>query len=81
MAIGPKLYSRGLPNPPSFSIKETGGFQLEKDLLIRAITSAHDKGPTFYEGKRHPIFGVLTANEWSRYFLKHLDHHLRQFGV
>jgi len=29
----------------------------------------------------HPIFGLLTPNEWGVLGYKHLDHHLRQFGV
>ena len=32
---------------------------------------------------RHPhsFFGRLTPDEWARLMYKHLDHHLRQFGV
>jgi len=29
----------------------------------------------------HPKFGHLSAEEWGRLCWKHLDHHLRQFGV
>jgi len=29
----------------------------------------------------HPFFGPLTADEWAVLMYKHLDHHLRQFGV
>ena len=29
----------------------------------------------------HPKFGRLSAQEWGRLCWKHLDHHLRQFGV
>ncbi|HEX4952070.1 MAG TPA: DUF1569 domain-containing protein [Thermoanaerobaculia bacterium] len=29
----------------------------------------------------HPAFGPLTAEEWGRLAWKHVDHHLRQFGV
>jgi hypothetical protein len=29
----------------------------------------------------HPIFGSLTRGEWGRWGYRHLDHHLRQFGV
>jgi len=42
----------------------------------------------FYEGGKarcarhpHPFFGSLTPHAWSRGMFKHLDHHLRQFGV
>jgi hypothetical protein len=29
----------------------------------------------------HPAFGRLTLTEWQRLHGKHIDHHLRQFGV
>jgi hypothetical protein len=29
----------------------------------------------------HPMFGKMTADQWGRSMWKHLDHHLRQFGV
>jgi hypothetical protein len=31
--------------------------------------------------KPHPIFGKLSKKQWADLFAKHLDHHLRQFGV
>jgi Protein of unknown function (DUF1569) len=32
-------------------------------------------------GKEHFIFGPLTAAEWTRWAIRHMDHHLRQFGL
>jgi hypothetical protein len=29
----------------------------------------------------HPTFGPLSPNEWGRLSWKHINHHLRQFGV
>ena len=29
----------------------------------------------------HPTFGDLNRKEWGKLAAKHLDHHLRQFGV
>jgi len=29
----------------------------------------------------HPLFGHLTPGEWGRWGYRHMDHHLRQFGV
>jgi transcriptional regulator of NAD metabolism len=29
----------------------------------------------------HPIFGEITAEEWSRTHYKHAQHHLLQFGL
>lgn len=30
---------------------------------------------------QHPSFGLLTPEEWGKLGWKHLDHHLRQFGL
>ena len=32
-------------------------------------------------GAVHPFFGPLTHRGWGRLAFKHLDHHLRQFGL
>jgi len=32
-------------------------------------------------GVGHPIFGLMTSDEWMRWGYLHVDHHLRQFGV
>lgn len=29
----------------------------------------------------HFLFGYLTPEEWARWGYRHIDHHLRQFGV
>jgi hypothetical protein len=29
----------------------------------------------------HPIFGTMNADQWGRWAYRHVDHHLRQFGV
>jgi hypothetical protein len=29
----------------------------------------------------HPAFGQLSTQEYGKLFYKHMDHHLRQFGV
>ena len=31
--------------------------------------------------KAHPMFGQLTKQQWRDLLVKHLDHHLKQFGV
>lgn len=31
--------------------------------------------------KPHPLFGKLSKKQWEDVFVKHFDHHLKQFGV
>ncbi|NND11366.1 MAG: DUF1569 domain-containing protein, partial [Flavobacteriaceae bacterium] len=33
------------------------------------------------EWEPHPSFGYYTKDQWGKTQYKHLDHHLRQFGV
>lgn len=47
----------------------------------RALIERMDAGVTGHTFAAHPIFGDLTAAEWGVLGHKHLDHHLRQFGV
>ncbi|MCF6212889.1 MAG: DUF1569 domain-containing protein [Flavobacteriaceae bacterium] len=54
-------------------------FKEEKTILIALFQQFYDKGAAFYEGRLHPIFGVLTSAQWGTLAYKHLHHHLRQF--
>ena len=45
-------------------------------LLARFSTSTEAERVT-----THPIFGPMTSVEWGSWGHRHLDHHLRQFGV
>jgi len=29
----------------------------------------------------HPLFGSMSSGEWGRWGYRHVDHHLRQFGL
>jgi LPS sulfotransferase NodH len=46
--------------------------------MIDRFVAAGPKGCTTHP---HSFFGRLTAEEWAILMYKHLDHHLRQFGV
>jgi hypothetical protein len=38
-------------------------------------------GEGYFNGLTSNSFGKLSTIEWNNLFYKHLDHHLRQFGV
>jgi hypothetical protein len=46
--------------------------------LIDRLATAGPKGCTKHP---HSFFGRLTPEEWATLMYKHVDHHLRQFGV
>jgi hypothetical protein len=74
-----KPYKQGLPTDPTFVM--TGAekdFEKEKQILLDMVNRFSEATVV---GERHPIFGKLTKENWSKATWKHLDHHLRQFGV
>lgn len=56
------------------------GFDVDKARVIEEIdrlgTLAID-----HQCFHHPFFGKMSAKEWAVIGHKHIDHHLRQFGV
>ena len=48
---------------------------------VAQMREFHQGGEAKCTRHPHPFFGALTPAEWSRGMYKHLDHHLRQFGV
>lgn len=74
-------YKHNSSTAPQFIIKETKDFEHEKARLIDYITKTQLLGEASFDGKESHSFGKLTKQEWNNMFYKHLDHHLRQFGV
>ncbi len=77
-------WPKGAPTNPNFiqGMKGTKPYEFEKDLeSLREIInrfSAQDKSVEF---KMNPMFGKLSNDEWARTMWRHIDHHLRQFGI
>ena len=72
-------YKQGLPTDPTFVMTgQEKDFEKEKIVLLNMINSFSKENIV---GEQHPVFGKLTKENWSKATWKHLDHHLRQFGV
>lgn len=56
-------------------------FDRERAQLIATVDSFATRGPACCTHHPHPFFGRLKAQQWAILMYKHLDHHLRQFGV
>ena len=85
-AVKGQLYNdrpwrHNLPTAPNFVIKDKRSFDQEKEALTALIHSFHKRGPEKVGLYPHPMFGRLTKDQWGWSMYKHLDHHLRQFGV
>jgi hypothetical protein len=74
-------FKKGLPTDKNFIIKNTGNFEEEKRKVISLVKRFAQEGPSGLSQQPHPFFGKLTSAEWDMLSWKHLDHHLRQFGV
>ncbi len=81
IVIGDKQYKENSPTAPAFKIVSEREFELEKSRLIDFLNRTQALGGAYFEGKESNSFGTLKTNEWNAMFYKHLDHHLRQFGV
>jgi Protein of unknown function (DUF1569) len=74
-----KPWKQGLPTDKSFIMTgDEKDFELEK-LHLLDMTDRFTEANMINE--RHPIFGKLTKEQWSKATWKHIDHHLKQFGV
>lgn len=69
------------PTSPDLIIKDGRDLIHERDLLCARIDRFFAGGPSACTTHPHPFFGHLTPEEWAVLMYKHLDHHLRQFGV
>lgn len=74
-------FKQGLPTNPDFIIPDQRDFSVEKQRLKNVLNRFSTAGAAKMENRKHPFFGILTAKEWSNAMVKHIDHHLRQFGV
>lgn len=75
-----KPWKKSLPTAPDFVVKDAREFEKEKARLVQLINritmEGHSTTPPV-----HPFFGKMSLEEWSTLGYKHMDHHLRQFGV
>jgi len=74
-------YAQGTPTAPAFRITDARDFAIERERLVGYLRQVQGEGRAAFEGRESLSFGPLTADEWNALFSKHLDHHLRQFGV
>jgi hypothetical protein len=79
--LADKPFKQNLPTAPQFMVKDYGVFESEKQKLTAMINKFQQGGPGKLSQDPHPFFGKLTVDEWDQLQWKHLDHHLRQFGV
>lgn len=81
IVVNDKPYKSNSKTAPEFIIKDARKFELEKQRLIDYLLKTQQLGAKYFDGKESLSFGVLNQQEWNNMFVKHLEHHLSQFGV
>ncbi|MEO6302229.1 MAG: DUF1569 domain-containing protein [Bacteroidia bacterium] len=74
-------FKKNIPTFAEAKIVDQRIFETEKKKLIEYVESFQKNGPQGITKSAHPFFGAMTIEEWDALQTKHLDHHLRQFGV
>lgn len=67
--------------PSTFKVVEQRDFESERKNLLKRLEDFHIHGKTACQGAIHPMLGSFSPEQWAIGQYKHLDHHLRQFGV
>lgn len=76
-----KPLKKNMPTDKTFLVIDGRNFEKEKARLIDLVSQFSTGGEAKCTKHPHSFFGKLTPAEWGFGMYKHLDHHLRQFGV
>jgi len=74
-------FRRNSPTAAELVVRDERNLDAERVRLCSLIDRFVSGGPSACTAHPHPFFGRLTPAEWAILMYKHLDHHLRQFGV
>jgi hypothetical protein len=74
-------FRRNSPTVNDLVVRGERDLDAERVRLRSLIDRFVSSGPSVCTSHPHPFFGPLTPAEWAVLMYKHLDHHLRQFGV
>ncbi len=76
-----KPMRRNAPTAKSLLIADERDLRKERERFIGLVDRFAKLGPEGCTKHPHSFFGRLTPQEWATLMYKHVDHHLRQFGV
>ena len=76
-----KPLQKNTPTDKNFVIADERDFEQEKERLMKIMRQFQQGGEAKCTTHPHSFFGKITPKEWGTGMYKHLDHHLRQFGV
>jgi hypothetical protein len=73
-------FRKSTPTAPELLARAPGDFANDRAELDRRIEDAARRGPSAL-APEHPVFGKMNGRLWGALIYRHVDHHLRQFGV
>ena len=73
-------WPKGVPTARELLARSPEKFEIELATLERYI-DAFGRSADRRDWPEHPAFGKLSPKAWGRLTYRHVDHHLRQFGV
>jgi len=73
-------FKKNSPTAPEFIFNEQYDIEAAKKELITNF-SRFAEGHEAIKTMNHPFWGKMTFEDWDKLMWKHIDHHLRQFGV
>ncbi|MBM3786651.1 MAG: DUF1569 domain-containing protein [Acidobacteria bacterium] len=73
-------WPKSAPTAPEFIVSGEIGFEEHIDGLRAAIEKLASRGAA-QPLQPHAAFGALSGKDWGALTHRHLDHHLKQFGV
>ena len=74
-------FRRNSPTAPEYVVADAHDLAREQERLCGLVDRFAAGGPSACTRHPHTFFGPLSPQEWAVLMHKHLDHHLRQFGV
>jgi hypothetical protein len=76
-----RSFKKNSPTVKEFIRAEHVSFDEAKKTLLESLNFVLTEGEKAIKVKKHPFLGALTTEEWDALQYKHLNHHLKQFGV
>jgi hypothetical protein len=74
-------FRKNSPTDKSHIFPDDLDFEQQKEKAKASILKFFNGGVSECTKHPHPFFGKFTPEEWAVFEWKHIDHHLRQFGV
>jgi len=71
---------KGVPTAPELIARKPGDWSAEIADLREQLNGLVERG-TEALAPSHPVFGPMSPKQWGVLVYRHMDHHLRQFGV